>query len=71
MSRPDLQDKELTARDVIRHAFQEKHLGPDADPDRVREWVEWQFPTVPLNSDWRAQIEAERERFLREEDRDV
>lgn len=68
MSRPELENKELTARDVIRRAFQEKHLGPDADAERVREWVEWQFPAVPLDSDWRTQIQAERERFRAEEE---
>lgn len=67
MTRGDLEGKELTAPDVIRRAFQEKHLGPDASPERVKEWLDWQFPAVCLDTNYRAQIEAERKRFLAEE----
>jgi hypothetical protein len=67
MSRTDLAGKELTAPDVIRRAFQEKHLGPDASPERVKEWVEWRFPAICFDTNYRAQIEAERRRFLAEQ----
>ncbi|MBW3540040.1 MAG: hypothetical protein KY476_07215 [Planctomycetes bacterium] len=62
MTTNDLQDKELTAADVIRKAFQEQHLGPEASADEVKNWVEWQFPHIRLERDYAAQIEAERKK---------